>query len=231
MVAIVDDEQVQFELARPARLVHIGWALSGDALVGNYLGCAVVVPENRFDEDQEFPPRDYVKLKVRGKRGKAELVNSDEARMEKDGEAIVSVKGLDGVSWQIIRRDEDGDEDFSVSMALDTEFSVPDPRGRLLRVDTGDAVVLGLFATGLPLGASHPVHLGPIHCTARFEAGKVMLSDYLDSYRIRDGKYQPFFIRRGGEKFVTAPEDGRPVALNFGDHIISGTCVYRVDER
>ena len=231
VVAIVDDEQVQFELARPARLVQIGWALSGDAVVGNYLGCAAVVPENRFDEDQEFPPQDYMKLKVRGKRGKAELVNSDEARMEKDGDPIVSVKGLDGVRWEIIRRDEDGDEDFTVSMALDAEFSVPDPRGRLLRVDTEDPVVLGLFATGLPLGASHPVHIGPIHCNARFEAGKVMLSDYLDSYRIRDGKYQPFFIRRGADKFVTAPEDGRPVALNFGDHIISGTCVYRVDER
>lgn len=231
VVRIIDDENVQFELARPARLVHIGWALSGDALVGNYLGCSVIVPETRYDDDQEFPPRDYFKLKVRGKRGKAELVNADEASMQKDGEGIVNVKGLDGVGFEIIRRDEDGDEDFRVHLQLDPDFKVPDPRGRLLRVDTEDPIVMGLFATGLPLSSNHPVQLGPIHGTARYDAGKVILSDYIDSYRRSDGRYQPFFVSRDDSPFGTAPEDGRPVELNPGDHLIAGTCVYRVDER
>ena len=228
---VINDENVQFELARPARLVQIGWALSGDALVGNYLGCSVIVPEMRYDDDQEFPPRDYFKLKVRGARGKAELINAEDAAMQKDGDAIVNIKGLDGVSFEIVRRDEDGDEDFRVQLGLDPDFEVPDPRGRLLRIDAEDPVVMGLFATGLPLSAKHPVQLGPIHANATYDAGKVVLSDYINSYRLPDGRYEPFFVRQGDSPFRTVPEDGRPVDLSPGDLLIAGTSVFRVDER
>ena len=228
VVSIVDDERVQFELARPARLVHIGWSLSGEVVVGNYVGCAVVVPENRYDEDQEFAPRDYFRLKVRGKRGKCQRLDQDEARLHTSKDEADKTTDLEGLRLEVIRRDEDGDEDFSVMLSLDTSMHLPDPRAQLLRVDQEDAVVRGLFATGLPLGAEHPVRLGPIHATARFEAGKVMLSDYLSSYRIGD-RYEPFFVQRAGERFVTVPEDGRPIALNAGDHLIAGASVFAVE--
>jgi len=190
-----------------------------------------VVPEIRYDQDQEFSQRDYFRLKVRGARAKCERLEEGEARLHREDEELPSVKNLDGVRLEIIRRDEDGDEDFSVFLDVDPDFDLPDPRGRLLRVDRADAVVLGLFAKGLPLGAEHPIRLGPIHATANFDGKQMLLSDYLESYRTGEGRYQPFFIQRKDQSFVTAPEDGRLLTLTAGDRLVAGNCVYSFELR
>ena len=39
-------------------------------------------------------------------------------------------------------------------------------------------------------------------------------------------RYAPFFVQLKDQDFVTAPEDGRELALNAGDRLLAGNCVY-----
>jgi hypothetical protein len=226
-VVVVDDEQGGVELARPARLTALGWALSGEVTIGNHAGCTVAVPETRYDEDQVFSPRCYFKLKVRGRRNKAWLMDADEAALRQGDERPSEVKDLEGVRLEILRRDEDGEEDFSVFLALEESLQLPDPRARLLAVDYADRIVEALFTRGLPLNADRVVQLGPILATARFDGQALVLANYLDSYRSEVGRYQPFFVQHGQGRFTTVPEDGRELRLEPGDLLIAGNAVFR----
>lgn len=230
-VAVVDEDEIQHQLARPARLLHIGWALSGEVKIGNHYGCDVVVPENKVEEDQVFEEQTYCTLRIRGHRGKIELLSEYEARLTQNGEPITQGKGLDDVLIEVIRRDEDGDEDFAVLMALDPTTEVPDPRGRLLAVDLSDRIVASLFTQGLPLGTDHRVRMGPVVATLYFDGKVARLSDYLESYQRSPGEFAPFFLRRPGQRFRTVPEDGRSINLEPGDELMAGVEVFRFDLR
>ena len=227
-VVAIDDEAGGVELARPARLVLVGWALSGDVILGNYTGCAGVIPETRYEDDQSFARAEYVRLKVRGRRTKAEVLNTEEARLHQGDETPAAVKDLGGVRVEVIRRDEEGDEDFSVFLELDDSVKLPDPRARLLAVDYSDDIVASLFVLGLPLRANRRVALGPIRVVAHFDGKGLQLSEYLETYK-KDEAFQPFFVRAGEGRFRTAPEDGSPMTLSVGDILIAGSAVYRFE--
>ncbi|MFT5584955.1 MAG: hypothetical protein ACI9VR_002543 [Cognaticolwellia sp.] len=230
-VAIVDEDEIQLQLARPARLLHIGWALSGEVTIGNHYGCDVVVPENRMEAHQVFEEQTYCSLRIRGHRGKIELLSEYQARLSQNGESISKGKGLDDVLIEIIRRDEDGDEDFAVLLALDPTTEVPDPRGRLLAIDLSDRIVASLFTQGLPLGTDHRVRMGPIVATLHFDGSGAKMMDYLESYQLGPGRFAPFFLRKAGQRFQTVPEDGRPIQLEPGDELMAGVAVYRFEMR
>lgn len=230
-VAVVNEDEIQHELARPARLVHIGWALSGEVQIGNHYGCDAVVPENQVEDDQTFAEQTYCTLRIRGHRGKIELLSEYEARLTQNGESITKGKGLDDVLIEIVRRDEDGDEDFAVLLALDPKAEVPDPRGRLLAIDLSDRIVASLFTQGLPLGTDHRIRMGPIVATLHFDGNTARLSDYLASYQLAPGSFAPFFLRKPDQSFRTIPEDGRPIDLEPGDEIMAGVKVYRFEKR
>ncbi|HJN73852.1 MAG TPA: hypothetical protein QGF58_07970 [Myxococcota bacterium] len=227
-IVAIDDEDGGVELARPARLVHIGWTLSGEAILGNYQGCTGVIPETRYEDDQKFARAEYVRLKVRGRRAKAEVLNETEARLNKGDTSVSTVKDLAGVRIEIIRRDEEGDEDFSVFLDLDASVKLPDPRARLLAVDHSDDIVAALFVRGLPLRADRRIALGPIRVVAHFDGSNLRLQDYIDTYRKSDG-YEPFFLKSGDDRFRTAPEDGGTISLSPGDLLIAGSAVYRFE--
>ena len=226
-VVAIEDEAGGVELARPARLVLIGWALSGEAILGNYRGCAGVLPETRYEDDQSFERAEYVKLKVRGKRARAESL-SDDARIHVDDDTVTSVKNLGTARLEIVRRDEEGDEDFSVFLELDDGVKLPDPRARLLGIDHSDDIVAALFVTGLPLRADRRVSLGPIRTVAHFDGGGLTLSEYIDTYK-KGAAYEPFFLKAGDDRFRTAPEDGAAISLSPGDILIAGSAVYRFE--
>src|SRR5690606_16894041 len=67
-VVFVDDEAAQFELGRRMQLVQTGWMVNGEVVCGNHRGADLVLPENRIRPDQTLVPRDYFRLKVRGRR-------------------------------------------------------------------------------------------------------------------------------------------------------------------
>ena len=226
-VVSVDEAQWQFELSRPAQLLQVGWTLSGEAVVGNHRGCAIVIPEVRAFAEQAFMTLDYFRVQVRGKRGKIELLQEGDARILVNGAEAEQVEQVEGATLEVVRRDKDLEPDFDVSLSIQDEPGLPDPRARLLAVDVQDRLVAALFTTGLPLRAPRRVQLGPVTLTALYDGERLVLSDYLDSYRLPGGTFQPVFFREGARAYRTLPEDGAAVTLSAGDQLIAGNCVYR----
>ena len=225
-VVTVEEAQWQFEVARPAQLVQVGWMASGEVVVGNHRGVGVVVPEVRAAKDQAFGSLDYFRLFVRGKRGKIELLQPTEASVKAGGASVIMTEDVDGAVLSIIRRDADLEPDFDVELRLKADPTLPDPRARLLEIDVQDRLVSALFTTGFALRSPRRVRLGPITVTAVYDGERLAISDYLASYRLESG-FQPFFWREGARPYRTVPEDGSTLLLGRGDSLIAGAAVYR----
>ena len=80
---------------------------------------------------------------------------------------------LDGLQLEIIRRDEAGEEDFTVSLSIQTDRSLPNPRARLLAIDTDDLLAAALLARGLPVRAPRRVELDGLELTCQYDGEKV----------------------------------------------------------
>ncbi len=225
-VLSVEEAQWQFELSRPGQLVQEGWMVSGDVVVGNHKGCGVVIPEVRAFSQQAFMTLDYFRLSVRGKRGRVELLQEGEARLTANGVALGAVDNLDTAHMEIVRRDQNLEPDFDVALDLQADPALPDPRARLLRIDVSDRLTAALFTVGLPLKASRRLRLGPIEVTATFDGHRLLLTDYITTYRLPTG-FRPCFFREGTKAYRTLPEDGSQVVVSPGDTLICGSCVYR----
>ena len=228
-VASVDEETWQLELARPARLVLVGWMISGEVTVGNHHGAGVVLPEVRAVPDQRFTPVDYVQLNVRGKRGSATVLRGEDARIEVAGAEVPTTDALDGATLAIVRRDQLGDPDFDIALRVVVDPTLPDPRARLLRVDTEDRLVAALFTLGFGRRADRRVRIGPVEATFNYDGATLRIDGYLATYRGRNGKFQPFFVKEGGERWRTFPEDGARVELSPGDALLAGNAVWRFE--
>lgn len=224
-VLAVDEAQWQLETSRPARLQLVGWMISGEALVGNHKGAQVIIPEVRAFPEQAFMTLDYFRVFVRGRKGRVDLLQEGEARIEVGGESPTTTEALDGARLYVVRRDANLDPDFDVGLSLVDE-TLPDPRARLLQVDLSERLVEALFTLGFPLRAERRVRLGPLVLTVRFDGEKLRISDYLASYRPEGAAFRPFFHREAGKGFRTFPEDGAPIELAPGDAIIAGLAVY-----
>jgi hypothetical protein len=226
-VAAIDDGDARFELSRPGRLVLEGWTFNGTASCGNHYGADLVIPESRVEPGQTFSARTYFDVFVRGRKSRLDVHDTEEVRVA--GGVTQHVEPLDGHVIEVIRRDDVGDEDFTVNLSLADDPSLPDPRARLLRVVAGSSLVDALFTLGFPLRAPRGVTLGggKLAVTGALADGALTLSGYLDSYRTADG-YLPFFVQSAGGRFQTAPEDGSPIRLVAGDRLIVDRAVYRV---
>lgn len=224
-VAVVEESQCQFELSRPARLSLVGWTAYGDITVGNHHDAAAVIPENRSEPDQTFFPQDYFSLFVRGRRVKAKRVALGEARLISGDRAVDETAEAEGLTMEVVRRDPDGEPDFFVTLTLQQDRRLPDPRSRLLAVAQDDPMVEALFTLGLPLRTPRTITLSGLTLTAEFDGERLTVTDYLDSYKQTDGSWKPFFIRHGEGRFQTAPEDGSPIVLSPGDLLLSGTVI------
>jgi hypothetical protein len=229
-VVAVDEAGWQVALSRPGRLQLLGWMVSGKVVVGNHRAAHVVVPENRTHLQQRFEPRDYFRLSVRGNRGLVQRVDRTDARLHQGEAEVEESDQLPGLCLEVARRDDTGEEDFTVRATLCREDWLPDPRAQLLALDLDDRLVAALFTRGFPLRAATPVRLGPIDCIASYDSGRLVVSDYLDAYAYPDGSFQPFFLRSGGGRFRTAPEDGSTFELKHGDMLIAGISVYRFED-
>jgi hypothetical protein len=226
-VAAVDDGDARFELSRPGRLVLEGWTFNGTASCGNHHGADLVIPESRVEPGQVFEARTYFDVFVRGRKSRLDVHDTDEVRVS--GGLTQHVEPLDGHVVEVIRRDDVGDEDFTVNLSLADDPSLPDPRARLLRVVAGSSLVDALFTLGFPMRTPRTVSLGGgrLTVTGALADGALTLSGYLDSYRTPEG-YLPFFVQSAGGRFQTAPEDGQPIRLVAGDRLIVDRAVYRV---
>jgi hypothetical protein len=224
-VVFTDDNEAQFELGRPMHLIQSGWMVNGEVVCGNHLDADLVLPENRIHEEQVFARRDYFRLKVRGKRGKLTVLSPSEVLID-DGDSTETVYDdpADHVI-DVIRRDDDGEEDFAVRLSLVADKALPDPRARLVALDYDDPLAAALVIRGLPKGADRTLTIDGVDLTLHFDGEKVTVSDYLDTYRRGEG-FHPFFVQRDGGRFVTAPEDGSAFEVSSGDRLVVGISVF-----
>ncbi len=227
-VLFVDEETWQLELARPARLVQLGWMVSGTVTLSNHRGSPIAIPEARAEPHQRFLRQDYLSLKVRGRRGQVALLNPSEARVLVGGEEVEGSSDLDQTTLAIIRRDIDGEEDFSVVLRVQALADLPDPRARLLSIDLEDPLTAALFVKGLPQKVPRTLQLGEVRMSLTWNQDQLTVSDYLETYRRADGTYVPFFVSRKGEAFKTAPEGGDPLGLKAGDRLLCGNELHEV---
>jgi hypothetical protein len=225
-VVAVDDSVAQFELGRRMQVVHVGWTLNGQVTCGNHAKADLIVPENRVVEDQPFAPCDYFVLKVRGRKGSLELRSPRELLINGDDPAQDVYEEPEKITIDVIRRDDQGEEDFAVRLQLRQDPSLPDPRARFLEIDCGDPLAAALFTRGLPTKQARELDLAGIRVTFFFDGEGVVLSKYLDTYADGQGGFKPFFVQHGEERFQTAPEDGADVRLLPGDRFVAGNAVY-----
>ena len=128
----------------------------------------------------------------------------------------------------ILRRDDAGDEDFTVRVEIIEDPSLP-TRARLLALDVQDELAAALVTRGLPKRSERRLDLGGLSMSFTYTGESVHIHDYLDDYKTERG-YNPFFIQRGEGRFVTAPEDGALIELEPGDHIIVGDVLYTLQK-
>ncbi|MFT6157794.1 MAG: hypothetical protein ACJA00_000360 [Myxococcota bacterium] len=227
-VVAVSDSNAQFELSRRMQVVQVGWMVKGQFTAGNHTGADLIIPENRIEDDQTFSPTDYFLLSVRGRKASMTIHQASEVVVDgdpaADGELDPTGKAID-----IIRRDDLGDEDFVVRIALAHDKRLPDPRARLLGIDVADPLAAALFTRGLPAGTERKLALGSLTVTAVHDGDEVVLSNYLPSYKLGDG-FRPFFVQRGEDKYKTAPEDGVDIRLSIGDRLVVDASVFEIVE-
>lgn len=230
-VLFVDENDAKFELAREVHLVHTGWSVVGELTLGNHTGADLVLPENRIDPDQSFKKVDYFTLKVRGRRTSMVVLAAQEFLFDEADVDAASFDDLIDIPIDVIRRDDEGEEDFAVRMAVLDDPSLPNPRARYLAIDTLDKLTQALITKGLPLNQGRQLELADIRLTATTDGERVTISDYLDTYRKSDGSFEPFFVQHGTEPFKTAPEDGSPIVLDHDDRLLIGHALYLVQRR
>lgn len=228
-VVWVEERQWQHELSRPARLVQVGWSVHGELTLGNHRDADIIIPEVKSFPDHAFMTLDYLRVYARGNTGRIQVLQEGEASLDVGGAKVGSTESLAGARIAIVRRDAQLDPDFDVTLRFAEAADLPDPRARLLAVEVGDRLVAGLFTSGLPLRSARPLRLGPIRVTAFYDGESVHLTDYLPSYRTGAAGFVPFFVRAGTAAWRTLPEDGEPVLLRPGDHLLAGTNLYRLD--
>jgi hypothetical protein len=225
-VVATDDAEAQFELGRPMHLVLVGWTVNGEVTVGNHDACGLVIPENRIDPDQQFEPRTYLRFKVRGRKGTAEVLAPSEVRVD-DGAAGGPYDDPEAHVFDVVRRDDSGEEDFVVRLRVVEDKRLPDPRARLVQLDHSDPLSAALVTRGLPKGAPRTLVIDGLGVTFRFDGAVIHVTDYLATYRRGDG-FLPFFVSRAEGRFKTAPEDGAAFELSAGDRLVVGYCVYEL---
>ena len=226
-VVFVDDSSAQFELSRRVQLVQTGWMVNGEVVCGNHTGADLILPENRIVDDQEFTPAEYFRLKVRGRRGHIDVLSSEDLLVDGDfADVGARFDNLDECTLEVIRRDDAGEEDFTVPLVVVKDRTLPDPRARLLVLDYEDPLAAALVTRGLPTKSPRTLTLGDVTVTFLDTGeGEVVLSGYLDTYRGPEG-FRSFFVQRGDARFRTAPEDGSDIHLAAGDRLVIASAVY-----
>jgi len=226
-VVCTDDSEAQFELGRPLHLVQSGWTVKGEIVCGNHTDADLIIPENRIVAGQSFEPVDYFKLKVRGRKGQLDVLRASELLINEDDPREDCYTDLSDLTIDVIRRDDQGEEDFVVRLVITQDRSLPDPRARFLALDYEDPLAAALVTRGLGLNQPRSLTLGGVQMRLLWADETLTISDYLDTYKREDG-FHPFFIQRDRKRFVTAPEDGSDIVLSPNDRFVVGNSVYLI---
>jgi len=228
VVVWVDEEDLETHLAQPARVVQLGWMVAGTSVLGNHMNADLILPELRMEEGQQCTAKEYARLVVKGRRGSITLLDTGETSLRVKGEDTSETDSLEDIHLEVVRRDSEGEADFTVGMHLETVLGLPNPRGRLLLVDREDPLCAAMLTQGVPEERMGALHLGPMRCRAKLSEGVIVLEDYMESRRTDFGGLLPFYMAKEGGSFVTVPKTGQPLSLASGDRLLVDGALYRI---
>ncbi len=228
VVVWVDEEELETHLAQPAHVIHLGWMVAGTSVLGNHMNADLILPELRMEKGQQQSAKEYARLVVKGRRGSITLLDAEETNLSVGGADAAETDSLEDIHLEVLRRDSDGEVDFTVGMHLETVQGLPNPRGRLLLADREDPLCAAMLTQGVPEGRMGALHLGPMRCRAKLAEGVVVLEDYMESRRTDFGGLLPFYMAKEGTSFVTVPKTGQPLSLAHGDRLLVGGALYLI---
>ncbi len=228
VVVWVDEEELETHLAQPAHVIHLGWMVAGTSVLGNHMNADLILPELRMEKGQQQSAKEYARLVVKGRRGSITLLDAEETNLSVGGADAAETDSLEDIHLEVLRRDSDGEVDFTVGMHLETVQGLPNPRGRLLLADREDPLCAAMLTQGVPEGRMVALHLGPMRCRAKLAEGVVVLEDYMESRRTDFGGLLPFYMAKEGTSFVTVPKTGQPLSLAHGDRLLVGGALYLI---
>ena len=226
-VVSVAAADTRFELGQHLRLEHIGWSIQGDVTCGNHSEADLIIPEHQVEQGQRFVRRNYFTLTGQGDRTQLNIHSSNELLIDGEDPTQETYSDLLDRAVFVIRRDENGDEDFAIELCLAKEDGLPDPRALLFAINTEAGFAGALFGHGLPDGAKRTISLSGLSLTLSADGDCAQLSNYLDSYR--DGEhFKTFMVQQDEQPFTRAPRDGRPLTLQPGDRLLIGVSIYEL---
>ena len=228
VVVWVDEEDLETHLAQPAHVIHLGWMVAGTSVLGNHMNADLILPELRMEERQQGSAKEYARLVVKGRRGSITLLDTGETNLRVGEEDATETDTLEDIHLEVLRRDADGEVDFTVGMHLEIVLGLPNPRGRLLLVDREDPLCAAMLTQGVPEERTGALHLGHMRCRAKLSDGVVVLEDYMESRQTDYGGLLPFYMAKEGASFVTVPRSGQPLSLASGDRLLVGGALYRI---
>ena len=217
----------RFEQSQHLRLEHIGWSVRGNVTCGNHRDADLIVPEHQVQQGQRFVCRNYFSLTGQGANTQLHIHSPSELLIDGEDPTQDTYSDLGDRAIFVIRRDENGDEDFAIELCLVEEAGLPDGAAMMLAVNTEAAVAGALFGHGIPEGSKRTLSLGAFTLTVAADGDCAHLSDYL---RLdQDGATaNTIRIQQDEQPFVEAPRDGRPLTLQPGDRIMLGSRIYEL---
>jgi len=228
VVAWVEETSLEKQLAQPIHICHIGWMVGGEHTLGNHMGASLVLPELRMDTQQNIGACDYANFTIKGRRGRIVNLAPKEASLYVNGEEQDETDTLDNIGLEIKRRDGSGEVDFSVSLRLETVEGLPNPRARLLVIDTQDPMVKAMQTQGVSPTRPIALRMGPVQGRCRVSDQKLVIEDYHETRIDNHGNLISFYVSRNGNGFLAIEENGGPISLSNMDRLIVGDALYSV---
>ncbi len=227
-----DDEVVSVDIAAPpndgsrrARLVQVGWSLRGTRTIGNHRNSDIVIPEARTYAEQAFLTLDYARLSVESDGTRVELLQEGEASVVVAGRSVQSADARQEATLMIIRRNNQLEPDFHVSVQLVRGAALPDRSARFLEVDVTVPPVAALFTLELEQGYGRAVTLGAAKATIFLDGERAWITDIVCDTD-EQGR-RPIHVRLGARAWCPSATPGESIVLEPGDTLLVGHNVYR----
>ena len=159
-VVAVEEVWCRSEASRPARLLHFGWVVGPELIIGNNRNVKAIIPEMRSSPDQAFLTLDYFRIRT-APTVQVDLLQPGEARLTEAGVEVERSRNPQTCRMWITRRDANFEPDFEVEMLL-TQANVINGRAWMLQLDLSRPRVAALFTTGIIPGPARRIRLGTV---------------------------------------------------------------------
>ena len=129
-VCFRNEEEWELSCTLPYQLRLIGWATRGEQFFGNSVNADMIVPESCFGSAEHLHSAKYFSLKTRRGKGTISANGHSDGLLFNKASQMPSLEkdtqsDINKVYLECIRRDNDGEPDFSIFIHKQDAFSIP----------------------------------------------------------------------------------------------------------